>query len=606
MENPSPAWYDDASLPVLALDFETSNLDHGDPRTRANEIVMCCVAKNGMPAGEVAAQTYQWPGRCILVAHNAKFELGWLKRLGVDTTDWLVWDTMIGEYVIAGNRKFDLSLDATCRRHGLPGKHSVVARMMDAGICPSEIPRHLLLARCNRDVDSVVAIARKQRKYMRANGLLPVMFTRCIVTPVLTEIEFQGMCLDKERVLEEHAKQTKIRAEAETALAALSNGANLRSGKQLGELVYGSLGFQEPCDKRGNILKTASGKPRTDEATLSGFKAKSPAQKAFLTAFRAHRGADSALTKSLDFFKGVVEERGGVFFGTFNQCVTKTHRLSSSGRRILVGGKQRGVQFQNLPRDYKRLFCAGAEGYVLVEADGAGLEFRVAGELGGDPVVLHSVESGEDVHRFTASVINGIPEEGVTSKQRTAAKAHTFKPLFSEGKTGTPREQRYYRAFKEKYATMTAEQERWVATAMKTGKLVLPSGLITYHKLRVTASGYVEGANVVRNIPIQSFATADIIPVSLVYTFWGMREAGIDGAIVNMIHDSVVAYISSVDVDKYRQIVVDSFLDKTYRYLDLVYGRKMVVPLGVGFKAGKFWGEGEELKFSHKYDGGNV
>lgn len=602
LTDPGPHHYWQA--PLMAVDFETTNLDKGDARNPNNQIVMCCVWRPEMFGGkvtEIDPATYEWPTRCILLAHNAKFELGWFRRLGVDVTDWLVWDTMLGEYVLAGNRPWALDLGSVCARYGLPGKHAIVAKLMSRGVCPSEIPRHWLLQRCIRDVESVVAIQRAQSQSLAAARLEPVFFTRCIVTPVLAEIEFQGMCLDEKLVEKEYDKESANKARLEKSLAEVTGGINLRSGKQLADVLYNKLGFQEPTDKRGNPARTQAGNPKTDKATIARLTGKSPEQKAFLQAFGALRDSDSALAKSLEFFRGVCRDYNGAFFGNFNQAVTRTHRLSSSGKRLLVDGRLRGVQFQNLPRNYKGLFWAGDEDYVMVEADGVGLEFRVAADLGDDPQALADIESGQDVHRFTASIIYNVPEDAVTPKQRTKAKAHTFKPLFSEGKTGSPREQKYYAAFKEKYAAITAEQTRWVAAAMRYGQIRLPSGLITYHTVRVTRSGFVEGSNQVRNIPIQSFATADIIPVSMVYTFWTMRAEGIDGALVNTVHDSIVGYVRKNQVDKFHKIVLDCFLDKTYRYIERVYGRIMKVPLGVGFKAGSHWGDGDEIKTTRGY-----
>lgn len=600
LDDPGPHNY--AGLPYLYLDFETTNKDYGDSRNPQNSIVMCCVrGKGDARAHEVDPKAYPWPETCILVAHNAKFELGWLRRLGVDTSQWLCWDTMLGEYVLAGNRKWDLSLGATCARYGLPGKHGLVDTMMEAGICPSDIPHSALLARCKRDVGVLVQIQERQRAALEKDGLMAVFFTRNIVTPVLSAIEAQGVCLDSKLVEEEYEKEVANKARLETTLSEISGGANLRSGKQLGQVLYDTLGFPEPKNWRGEPSRTAAGGRKTDAGTIAGLKATTPEQKAFAKTFKEYRKADSALAKTLEFFRGICADFGGVFYGNFNQAVTATHRLSSSGKRIRVAGKLRGVQFQNLPRDYKRLFWSGDPDYAMVEADGIGLEFRVAAELGDDPQALADIKDGKDVHAYTASVIFSKPEETVTPKERTAAKSRTFKPLFSEGTTGTPREVKYYKAFKAKYQAITDTQATWVAEAMRHGKIRLPSGLWTYHKLTIHKSGFIEGANQVRNIPIQSFATADIIPVSLVYTFWIMRAEKIDGALVNTIHDSIVGYVRKKQVDKFHEIVVECFLARTYAYIEKVYGRVIKVPLGVGFKSGDHWGEGEEIKVSKEY-----
>jgi hypothetical protein len=61
----------------------------------------------------------------FLVAHNAKYELHWLKRCGQDLRKLFVFDTKIAEYVLLGNL-------------ASPGN-------LDLGVAPrSYEPRHVL------------------------------------------------------------------------------------------------------------------------------------------------------------------------------------------------------------------------------------------------------------------------------------------------------------------------------------------------------------------------------------------------------------------------------------------------------------------------------
>jgi len=588
----------------FVLDLETTNLDKGDSRTSANHVVMASVMEQGRYTPRLIDPRLlrkDIPKRGILVAHNAKFELGWMIRAGLDVTDLLVWDTMIAEYVLAGNRTVPLDLDSVARSWGMEGKERVIDALMKGGVCPSEMPEHLLARRANQDVLTTRDLFLKQRALLQETGLLPVMFTRCALTPVLAYIEREGMHLDARRVSKEIHKQRTIKAQAEAALAIMSGGINMNSGPQVAKFLYETLEFAEPVDRRGNVQRTPAGKAKTDKNTLASLKATTELQRSFVRLRGEYGKAEAALSKALEFFYGVCEQYGGRFMGNFNQTRTKTHRTSSSGRRLLFAdGKTRGVQFQNLAREYKPLFCPAEKGRVIVEADGAGLEFVIACDLAEDPVAKADLmDPTHDVHSFTASVIKNKAAEDVTKAERTDAKKHTFKPLFSTGKSGTPSEVRYYQAFKERYRAITETQEAWISEVMRTGQLRLPSGLIVYWDLTMSRTGYIEGGNQVRNLPIQSFATADIIPISLVYTFWRARHS-VDAKLVNTVHDSVVADVAAKDVDKYKELVVSCFLDDTYAYLDRVYGHKMFVPLGVGLTVGSHWGEGEESKFTRE------
>lgn len=94
---------------------------------------------------------------------------------------------------------------------------------------------------------------------------------------------------------------------------------------------------------------------------------------------------------------------------------------------------------------------------------------------------------------------------------------------------------------------------------------------------------------------MQGFATADIIPIALTYMWHAMNDAGLRSFIVNTIHDSVVMEIHPEEVDQVREIGVKCFTECVYTYLKLVYNIDFNVPLGTGFKAGKYWTEGTEI-----------
>ncbi len=599
LSDPRASWYDE--VPWTCLDLETTNIEKGDPLVAGNRIVLSSFTLDGLTLTTPMAM---WPDALskrpsVLVAHNAKFELGWMLREGVDIANILPWDTLLAEYVIAGNRRVPLDLGSVAKRYGFPGKEPVVDKLIKAGVCPSEIPRRWLEARVRYDVATTLSIARKQHEILKRDGLMNVFFTRCITTPVLAAIEREGMRLDPERVNEEYSAQLAARSALEQELDELTGGINLRSGKQVGEFLYDTLKFQEAKDRKGNPVRTVSGARGTSKKVLAKLKAETKEQKRFVKLQGEYSKANARITKALDFFRRVCAEHSGVFRGRFNQSVTQTHRLSSSGRRITFGdGRALGVQFQNLPREYKRLFRA-EDGRVLVEVDGAQLEFRVAGQLGGDAQVLADVVGGADIHRFTASVLAHKDEAEVTDKERTAAKEHTFKPLYG-GNSGTTREVEYYEAFREKYKAVEQTQKSWCLKVLNEGKLRVASGLIFYWPgTGMSKSGYIDNTPSIYNYPIQSFATADIIPISLAYTYWGARH--LDVRIINTVHDSVVADVADEDVEAYKQVVQEAWLDRTYEFLRVVYGIRMTIPLAAGWKAGTHWGEGKEIKFTKAY-----
>ena len=89
--NPNPDIF--KSENYLVFDFETTNLDKGDPLNENNNILL--IAWRRGHCGARGVHVHHPEPRHIerflneveradfIVAHNAKFELGWLKRLGI-------------------------------------------------------------------------------------------------------------------------------------------------------------------------------------------------------------------------------------------------------------------------------------------------------------------------------------------------------------------------------------------------------------------------------------------------------------------------------------------------------------------------------------------
>lgn len=628
----------------LVLDFEvdTSHGDYGSPIHDANKLLLACWKMAG------SATQAHWGGEFeqarllaaieradFVVAHAAKYELGWLKRMGVDLRKVFAFDTMIAEYVLLGNLAagakelgmvpLSISLDMCCRRRGLPVKDPAVDKMIHNGINPARIPREWLEGRCRQDVETTERVFLDQRGDLQRRGLLPVQYTRCLLTPVLADIQFEGLMLDEELVRKTHEEFKTQLVDLQTQMDKLTGGINMRSALQVAEHVYGSLGFRELTDKRGNPKRTPENKRKVDSKTLDRLFAHNAAQREFLAKRRELSKVAHALSKNLDFFLGVCEEYGSKFHAEIHQTTTATNRLSSTGIPLVFesikteDGKPttKSVQFQNTPRGFKRLFKAKRPGFLMAEPDGSGLEFRTAVYLGDDERGRSDIEDRSfDPHRFTASVLHSTSIEAVKANEvdssnrnvdswRQLAKPDTFKPLYG-GSKGTPEQERYYKAFRERYPGIAAAQESWVKQALLEKRVVTPWGLTYYFPTaKLSDSGYCNVTATVYNYPIQALATAEIIPIALVYLWHGIHEAGLDDDvyIVNTVHDSAVCEIRPEAVDRFTTLAKKCFTLDVYNFLDRVYSIDFNVPLGVGLKIGSHWGQGKEQSFNVYRDG---
>jgi len=621
----------------LVLDFECVAGDgrYGSPVDPRSQLHLACWTWQGRRrycfGGELEqrALVEAIHKASFLVGHNIKYELGWLRRMGVDISKLLVFDTQLGEYVLLGNlasgdskrglRPRSISLDACCIRRGWGRKDPVINLWMKHGITVDQMPQLWVLRRCQRDVADTERLFFSQRSALAATNRLPVQYTRCLLTPVLADIEAQGMHLDKERVTKAWTEYKTRFNTLEQAMSEFTGGINWRSTDQAAAFIYDTLGFGELAGRSGKPKRTPTGKRSASTKTLDKLVARTDRQRAFLVLRRDLGKVNAALTKNLNYFKAIVDDpaNGCVFFAELNQTRTATHRLSSTGIPCAAGS----VQFQNLPRAFKKLFSPRRPGWVIAEADSAQLEFRVAGFLGNDAQAKHDIADIEwDAHVTSAAAMAGCRygelyaaykggDEGAAEK-RQAAKPETFKPLYG-GQRGTPEQERWYAEFRKRYPGINAEQESWKHEVITSRDrcLITPWGLRFYFPhARMAESGYVNVTASIYNYPVQCLATAEIIPIALAFLWHRIKAAGYEERIrlVNTVHDSVAAELDEELAPWFEQACIEAFTMDVYIYLRQVYKLKFDLPLGAGIKVGMHLSEGKERAIDVYPDGRQV
>ncbi len=596
-------WYSDVRSGRFAvLDFETTSHDKGSALNKDNELILACwtivdrddltVTKKYKFGNEYEMQELIEDLKfCeFFVAHNAKFELQWLKRCGFDLRSRPAYCTMLGQWVLDGNLRKPRSLSALAKSYNVTKKLDRISLLISSGYPVEWIPKSWLLEYCEHDVKATLEIFLKQVQLLDESNLLPLVHVRNLTCSVLADIEFNGLTLDPRAVMDEYETTIKQYQDASASLREIAgDGVNFNSGKQLAALLYEKLGFIPPTDPRTRLpIVTAKGVLATDSATLGKLVAKDEVQTTFLTKYKEFNKLSALLTKNLEFFVGVVREYGCKFYAVFNQGVTKTGRLSSSGRPLLFTGqkKPKGVQGQNLPRQYKRLFWSGDEDYYVGEADAAQLEFRVAAALGRDKIAIDEIISGADVHSFTAQVLTEAGEP--TTRQ--AAKSSTFSPLFG-GMGKTPAQKAYAEFFKAKYKGISDTQRGWILSVINNKELTTPYGMKFYWpEVKVsTRTGHVNVGTEVHNFPVQGLATGEIIPLVLVHFWHLIEDTGI--VVVNTIHDSIISLVPKGSEELYEELSKWCFTDAVFPYLSKGYNFDFVAPLGCGIKLSRNWGE---------------
>tara|TARA_R100001440_G_scaffold16741_1_gene28324 strand:+ start:195 stop:2222 length:2028 start_codon:yes stop_codon:yes gene_type:complete len=296
----------------------------------------------------------------------------------------------------------------------------------------------------------------------------------------------------------------------------------------------------------------------------------------FLTDIQRLSALDTYLSSFVEGIK-IHTKKDGMLHVRLLQHRTSTGRFSGADPNM-----------QNMPRGgtfpVKKVFVSRWQGGKILEADFAQLEFRTAAFLSQDKIAMKEIQDGFDVHAYTASVIT----ESGQKISRQEAKAHTFAPLY--GATGfgrTTSEAKYYEQFTKKYKEIALWHTRLAKEALNTQKITIPSGReFSFPDVKRRTNGGVSHFTQIKNYPVQSFATADIVPLVLLAIDDQLRN--FKSCIVNTVHDSIV-----IDVHPNEENIVIDIINNTNKnmkqIIDSTYGIDFNVPLLLEAKMGDNW-----------------
>jgi DNA polymerase I-like protein with 3'-5' exonuclease and polymerase domains len=571
------------------VDFETTSHDYGSAHNSDNRPLMGwwyngpAHVRPGYHYAEGNRLSYDALCRDIeaaefFVAHNTKFEYGWLDEMGLDIGATLAYCTRLGEMCIAGNRPWTLSLSACLERRGLGFKDSM-GRLVRLGVDTLDIPRRWLSRMCRIDVEKTLELFLLQRQELKEAGLLPTAFTRNILTPVLWDIEKQGMCLDVDRVQVVWAHYANRFAALEAEWVEVTGGVNHNSPKQKQKLLFEDLALLPAKDDMHKPMLTPGGDPSTSEGALKALKCTTKKQKRVVALLQELTTVSQVLSKTLTKLKECVDNEG-ILTADFIQFSAGTHRLASKGRNYKL-------QLQNFQRLLRPLVRARRDGWSMGDGDSAGIEFRTAVDLAKDPVGRQDIADGVDVHANTASIVfEGQWDPEANSKSgrnkllRQDAKECTFKPLYG-GQSGTPAQRAYFKSFRERYAATNDMQVGWTEQVLRDKCLTTATGLKFYWPgCKLGGDGkYIKFTTQIFDYPVQSLATGEMCPTATVYLWHLMRAAKMLSFLVNLVHDSAVGEIHPDERDQWAAYMMYCFNELIVWYLKEVYAYEWTTPL---------------------------
>lgn len=597
------------------------------------------------------------------VGHNIKFDLLYLLR----NTAWFnafknakIWDTQLAEYILTGQRASYASLDECSLKYGGDLKDDRMKDFFKAGVSVEKIPDAMVEAYLISDLKNTEIVYLAQRALAEELGITRLIEDQCEALLATTYMQFHGFKIDSAYIegemfamkgfldsVETHYAKTlreyMIVQETDMFYDDLSQWS---STKQLSTIFFGGV-----IKKKENQLvgKYKNGKDKfkltevcheivghvdpdrvgatptktpmvytVDDTVLKNIaklKTKSGRLETLAQAVLDLRETDKQYTTYFLRTSELVMPSGFIH-PSLNHCVTRTGRLSCT---------EPNLQNQtNGP--IKKAFVSrfGDEG-LIVEVDYNQLEMVGLAYLSNDAQLIFDINNGIDLHTALFTDMNGrIP----TSDERKWFKRLTFGLVYGAGpktlaenagcdvKTAKKFVDTFYKRYSgvatwHKQLVEEANAGRYLTTErlgmFQRGQCVKVQPTGRYFLYDEYASDFKAGLSFspteLKNYPVQSFSTADIVPLVLgkIFRYWINLDILDRDSIIPIltVHDSIVFDIKKSHLETFkslfpvRMLCIDKYLEESYNLpFDLIPK--------VGVSWGKNWlDQDDELSMSY-------
>ena len=583
--------------PLVALDTETTSLDPmraalvgmslaGAPG-RSWYLPFAHVAPDGELAGGVPprnlpplASDALRPLRALLAdpavpkaGHNVKYDWLVLRRAGVDLAG-VAYDSMLASFVLDPGRRSHAIDELASERLSL--RMRTYQELVGRGRAErsfAAVPLADAARYCAADSETVLRLRDAFRPELEDHQLVRLLETIEVpLIPVLVEMEWHGVLVDLERLGEIARAFTHELAELEQTIYRVAGAEfNINSTPQLRHVLFEK--HQLPVLKR---TKTGAS---TDYDVLEQLAAMGHEVPRLLIEYRELSKLKSTY---VDALPGFINPATGRIHTSFNQTGAATGRLSSSEPNL-----------QNIPvrtprgETIRRAFVA-PPGAVLVTADYSQIELRLLAHLSGDPAFVQAFEQGGDIHRQTAAIIFGVPQDQVTAEMRARAKTINFGTIYGQGSFALSRQlgitqdeaKEFIREYFARFAGVRAWLDRTVAEARQRGYVETLFGRRRYIPELKDRNFNIRafGERTATNSPLQGSA-ADLIKIAMIGIAGALTAGGLASRMILQVHDELVLEVPEPEQEPATELVK--------RHMETAASLR--VPLAVSIGVGRNW-----------------
>jgi len=358
------------------------------------------------------------------IFHNAKFDYKFIKRWSnIEVEN--IFDTYLSEKILhCGKPDHGYSLTACTERYL---DISLNKEERNKFVSQESKPfTHFQIEYGAKDVEYLISIRKKQVELLHANNLQDVAALENMVTKVLSEIEYEGIRLDKGKWLdlanENKHKATKLLRSIDEVAAIHPKLKEFTTGVQFDmflpqeEQRLTTINWDSPLQVQRVFKKLI---PKLEDVNANS-----------LFKYRYKHNLIEEYLKYKEISK-LYTTYGEAFF----KYIKSDDKVHTQFQQILNTGRMSSSEpnMQQIPSDnrYRNCFIC-PEDYVFVSSDYSSQELNVIAYGSKDPVFLNALQNNEDLHSVCADLVfqdkwtkSALPDcRYIASKQKCNCPEH--------------------------------------------------------------------------------------------------------------------------------------------------------------------------------------
>ena len=392
---------------------------------------------------------------------------------------------------------------------------------------------------------------------------------------VLADMELTGIRADRNYLLKQKEElEAKMKLMQDEIYDNAGCEFNILSPKQLGEVLFEKLEIEYPKKRKKDDTSYSTSKDILDKISD-----KHPIVEKVLEYRNLYK-------LYANYSIGLIDEirEDGKIHTIFNQCLTRTGRLSSSKPNL-----------QNIPirSDYSKLVRKAfipEEDSLLMSSDYSQIELRVFAHMANATNLQEAFIEDKDIHSKTASDIFKVPINEVDKKMRRIAKTVNFGILYGISSFGLSEDLKIDVASAKEFLSNYLNTYPGIKEYMEQEKSeAYKNGFVTTIMNRrrkideLKSSNYMvrsSGERMALNTPIQGSA-ADILKKAMVELYQAMKDRNLKSKMLIQVHDELVFNVYKDELDIMKELVREKMEQVV----------KLSVPLKVDIELGSDWYE---------------